>query len=68
MKEYWKTTGIRLSLGEKLYVMVFDSLHRWILGCLPKMKEYEHVEGLRKIVSIPKQLEADERKVSYILC
>lgn len=59
MKEYWELTGIHLSLGEKLYLMVFVSLCSWELGCLPKMREYDRVEDLEKVVNIHIQLEAD---------
>lgn len=60
--------GRHLSLGEKLYLMVFVSLHSWKLGCLPETRDYEHVEGLKRVVNVRSQLEADERTVGYILC
>lgn len=49
MKECGEMTGVHLSLGEKLYLMVFVTLCRWKLGCLPKMREYDGRKIWRKL-------------------
>lgn len=54
-------TGIHLFLGERLYLMVFVSLCSWKLGCLPKMRECDPVEDLKKVVNIRSQVKADWR-------